>query len=431
MKVLVLGSGGREHCITWKISKSKDIEKIFCLPGNAGISEIAECVNIPLTTDNFLNIQKFIEKNNIDLTVVGPEAPLVDGIVDFLSLSGHLVFGPNKKGALIEGSKVFTKKLAIKYDIPTANANFFKKEEYKLAKLFIEGLDENSFPYVIKADGLAAGKGVIICNNKKDLVTCMDDFFIKEKFGKSGDEIIIEEFLDGFEVSVLCLCDGKSLIPMDLAQDYKKIFDGDTGKNTGGMGSYSPVPFISEVLYKKILNKIIFPTYDALKKEGIVYKGILYGGIIVSNGEPYLLEYNCRFGDPETQVILPRLKNDLLELLLKSINGELDNNIALEWEESRAVCIVIASNGYPESYSKGDIINGLDCLSNRKNIFVFHAGTKKVNNNIVTDGGRVLNVVGLGNTFKEAREIAYGGIKMINFNGMQYRNDIALKVINF
>jgi len=431
MKVLVLGSGGREHCIIWKISKSKDIQKIFCLPGNAGISDIAECANISLAKDNFLNIQKFIEKNSIDLTIVGPEAPLVDGIVDFLSSKGHLIFGPNKKGARIEGSKVFTKKLAIKYGIPTANANFFKKEDYKLAKLFVEGLNENSFPYVIKADGLAAGKGVIICTTKKELVNCVDDFFIKEKFGKSGDEIIIEEFLDGFEVSVLCLCDGESLIPMELAQDYKKVFDGDKGKNTGGMGSYSPVPFINEALYKKILNKIIFPTYEALKKEGIVYKGILYGGIIVNNDEPYLLEYNCRFGDPETQVILPRLKNDLLELLLKSINGELGNNIVLEWEEQKAICVVIASNGYPESYSKGDIINGLDRLSDKENIFVFHAGTKKINNNIVTDGGRVLNVVGLGNTFKEAREIAYDGIKMINFNGMQYRKDIALKVIDF
>ncbi|MHB1254594.1 MAG: phosphoribosylamine--glycine ligase, partial [Candidatus Humimicrobiaceae bacterium] len=281
MNILVIGSGGREHCLVWKISQSKEASKIFAIPGNAGIAQIAQCKNIPLSKKNFINILDFIKKNKIDFTIVGPEAPLVDGIIDFLSEHGCLAFGPDKAAAQIEGSKVFTKKLCSKYGIPTAQAAFFNKSQYSDAVDYINSLNNEKFPYVIKADGLAAGKGVIIAKNKTDLLDALNGFFIENIFGSSGEDIVIEDFIFGFEVSLLCLCDGNTLVPLELAQDYKKIFDGDLGKNTGGMGSYSPLPFIDGILYKKILDRIIFPTFNALKNEGIKYKGVLYGGIIV------------------------------------------------------------------------------------------------------------------------------------------------------
>jgi phosphoribosylamine---glycine ligase len=430
MKILVIGNGSREHCLVWKISQSKEVDKIFAIPGNTGIAQIAKCENIPLSKENFKNILSFIKENEIDFTVVGPEAPLVDGIVDFLSENGCLAFGPDKESAQIEGSKVFTKKLCSKYDIPTANAAFFNKSEYSEAITYVNSLNSEKFPYVIKADGLAAGKGVIIAKNRAELLDGLKEFFVEDIFGTSGENIIIEDFISGFEVSLLCLCDGDTLIPLDMAQDYKKIFDGDLGKNTGGMGSYSPLPFIDEILYRKIMDKIIFPTFDALKKEGIKYKGVLYGGVIVSNNEPFLLEYNCRFGDPETQAIIPRMKNDIIPVLMSCTLGTL-KNINLEWENDKSVCVVIASKGYPQSSSSGDIIYGLDKLRSIPNIFVFHAGTKNEDNEIVTNGGRVLSVVSLGKSFKDARETVYESIEKISFNGMQFRKDIALKVEKF
>ncbi|MDD5658601.1 MAG: phosphoribosylamine--glycine ligase [Actinomycetota bacterium] len=427
MNILIIGSGGREHCLAWKISQSKLVDKLFAIPGNAGISQIAVCENISCSKENFGNILQFIEKNGIHLTIVGPEAPLVDGIVDYLSKKGHLVFGPDQTAAQIEGSKVFTKKLCMSHDIPTAKAEFFNKSELDKAISYIKGLKENEFPYVIKADGLAYGKGVIIAQSKEELLDALDGFFIKNRFGKSGQDIVIEEFISGFEVSLLCLCDGKKLIPLDLAQDYKKIFDGDNGKNTGGMGSYSPLPFIDEVLYEKILNKIVLPTFHALKDENINYTGVLYAGIIVRGNEPYLLEYNCRFGDPETQVVLPRLKNDIVPVLLDCARGSL-RDIKLKWDDEKTVCVVLASKGYPETSSKGDIISGLEEIKSKKDVFVFHAGTKKDGDKTVTDGGRVLNVVAKADTFKEARILGYEAIERIGFNGMQFRKDIALKV---
>jgi phosphoribosylamine--glycine ligase len=427
MNILIIGSGGREHCLAWKIVQSKLVNRLFAIQGNAGIEQIAKCENIPVLKENFKDILIFIKKNKIDFTVIGPEAPLVDGIVDFLNENDCPAFGPDKIAAQIEGSKVFTKKICMKYDIPTANAVFFKKSELESAIKYINNLKDDNFPYVIKADGLAAGKGVIITKNKSELRDALSGFFIEEKFGKSGDEIIIEDFISGFEISLLCLCDGNILIPMDLAQDYKKIYDNDTGGNTGGMGSYSPLPFINEILYKKILNKIIFPTFNALKTEGINYKGILYGGIIVRENEPFLLEYNCRFGDPETQAVLPRLKDDILPLLINCTNGTL-NNTKLNWENNKTVCAVLASKGYPESSSKGDIISGLEDIAQESKVLVFHAGTKKDSDKIVTNGGRVLNIVASAKTFKEARDIVYDSIKKIKFDGMQFRKDIALKV---
>jgi len=427
MNILIIGSGGREHCLAWKISQSKLVDNLFAIPGNAGISQIAKCEDIGISKNNFKDILQFIYKNKIDFTVIGPEAPLVDGLVDYLNENNCSAFGPNKTAAKIEGSKVFTKKLCMKYNIPTANAVFFKKSELKDALKFVNNLKDEKFPYVIKADGLAAGKGVIIVKSKEELINALNEFFLEEKFGAAGEEVIIEDFISGFEVSLLCLIDGNILIPLELAQDYKKIFDNDKGGNTGGMGSFSPLPFVSSSLYQKILNKIIFPTFNALKSEGINYKGVLYGGIIIKDDEPFLLEYNCRFGDPETQSILPRLKNDILQLMINCANGNL-NNTKLEWSDNKTVCVVIASKGYPNSSSKGDIITGLDEINLEGKVLVFHAGTKKQNNMLVTNGGRVLNIVASAKTFKEARNLVYKSIENIKFDGMQFRKDIALKV---
>ena len=430
MNILIIGNGGREHCFAWKISQSKQVKKIFAIPGNAGIAQIAHCEDISILKKNFIDILNFIKKNEIDFTIVGPEAPLVDGIVDFLTEHGCLVFGPDKAAAQVEGSKVFTKKLCSKYGIPTANAVFFNKSEYSDAVDYINSLSDEKFPYVIKADGLAAGKGVIIAKSKSDLLDALNGFFKENIFGKSGEDIVIEDFISGFEVSLLCLCDGNTLIPLELAQDYKKIFDRDLGKNTGGMGSYSPLPFIDEKLYQKILDRIIFPTFHALKNEGINYKGVLYGGIIVRDNEPLLLEYNCRFGDPETQAIIPRLKNDIVPILMSCAQGTLENT-KLDWSEDKSVCVIIASKGYPETSSIGDIVNIPEEIKKIKNVFVFHAGTRNENNEISTNGGRVLNVVSVAKTFREARKTVYESIEKISFNGMQFRKDIALKVEKF
>ena len=427
MKVLVIGSGGREHCIAWKISKSDFVEKIYAIPGNPGIAELAECKNLDIKKENFSRIISFVQEKGIDFTIVGPEAPLIDGIVDFFGKKGHKIFGPDMKGAMLEGSKVFTKNLCKKYEIPTPGSYTFKRSDKQKANNYLSKLKDDKFPIVIKVDGLAAGKGVIIAQNKEQALSTVKQCFIKNVFGNSGDYIVIEDFMKGFELSLLNLCDGQNIIPMVLAQDYKKIFDNDMGKNTGGMGSYSPVPFVSDDLYYKILNRIIYPTYGALLKEGITYKGILYGGIIVEEGEPYLLEYNCRFGDPETQAILPRLNNDLLELLVKCAGGKLSNE-KLSWASDKCVCVIMASKGYPESSSSGDIIKGLDDLKNNKNIIVFHAGTRYEDSNIATAGGRVLGAASCAPSFKEARNKIYTVIDKIKFDGMQYRKDIALRV---
>jgi phosphoribosylamine---glycine ligase len=427
MKVLIIGSGGREHCIAWKISKSDLVEKIYAIPGNPGIAELADCKNIEIKKENFSQIISFVQEKGIDFTIVGPEAPLVDGIVDVFDKKGLKIFGPDMKGAILEGSKVFTKDLCKKYEIPTPGSYVFKRSDRQKADNYLRKLKNDKFPIVIKADGLAAGKGVIIAQTREQALGTVEQCFIKNVFGSSGDSIVIEDFVKGFELSLMNLCDGQNIVPMVLAQDYKKIFDNDMGKNTGGMGSYSPVPYVSDDLYDKILNRIIYPTYDALLKEGIVYKGILYGGIIVEEGEPYLLEYNCRFGDPETQAILPRLNNDLLELLINCAGGKLSSQ-KLSWSSDRCVCVVIASKGYPESSSSGDVIKGLDDLKNNGGIIVFHAGTRYEESNIVTAGGRVLGAVSCAPSFKKARNKIYNAINKIEFDGMQYRKDIALRV---
>ena len=424
MNVLIIGGGGREHCLAWKISKSPLLDKIYAIPGNAGIAGIAECIDINTSKDNFTEIIKFVKSKGIDLTVVGPETPLVDGIVDYFNKEDLKIFGPNKQASAIEGSKVFTKEFMQRNNIPTPPGVIFGKTNYKEAIDYIK--ERKKFPLVIKADGLAAGKGVVITGSEEQAIEAVKDCFVRDRFGISGDKVIIEDFLGGYEVSVLCLCDGKKIIPMTPAQDYKRIFDNDKGKNTGGMGSYSPVPMINDKTYMKILNDIVFATYNAILKENITYKGVLYAGIMMSEGEPYLLEYNCRFGDPETQVILPRLKDDLLPLLIECAEGNLSKK-ELKWDEGKCVCVIAASEGYPESSSSGDIIEGLDNLKGSEETIVFHAGTKITNGNIVTDGGRVLGVVSRALTFKEAREKVYSAIQEINFRGIQYRRDIALK----
>ncbi len=427
MRVLIIGSGGREHCLAWKLNSGSDISRIYAIPGNPGISQIGECKNITPSKENFKLISDFVAEENIDFTVVGPEAPLVDGIVDYFQSRGQAIFGPNLSAARLEGSKVFTKQLCLKYGIPTAESIKFERPDYDMAAEYIKKLGRNNFPIVLKVDGLAAGKGVIIAESKKDALLELENCFIGNIFGDAGDSIIIEKFIKGFEVSLLNLCDGNNIIPMVLAQDYKKIFDNDEGKNTGGMGSYSPVPFVDQSLYKKMLEEIIYPTYDAILKEGMDYRGVLYGGIIVSDGQPYLLEYNCRFGDPETQAILPILDNDLLELMVKCAAGKLGNS-ALNWDGSKCVCVVLASRGYPESSSKNDQINGLDYFADNNDAMVFHAGTKSENSKIYTNGGRVLGVVSKAASFRHARNLAYSAVSRISFDGMQYRKDIAKRV---
>ncbi len=424
MNILVIGGGGREHCLAWKISKSPLTDKIYSVPGNAGISEIAECIDMDISKNNFNGLLKLVEDKGIDLTIVGPEAPLVDGIVDYFQSKGHKIFGPDSRAAAMEGSKVFTKEFLQKYGIPSADGIIFKKEDYDKAINYIK--KRKDFPIVIKADGLAAGKGVVIAENKVQAEEAVKDCFLKNKFGNSGDRIIIEDFLRGYEVSVLCLCDGKEIVPMAPAQDYKRIFDNDMGKNTGGMGSYSPVPMVDENTYRRILSEIIFPTGDAIAKENMEYKGILYAGVLVSKGQPYLLEYNCRFGDPETQVVIPRLEDDLVPLLLDCINGDL-NGKELKWDKNKCICVVAASEGYPESSSSGDIIEGLDYYRQNDDIVVFHAGTKIKDGSVVTNGGRVLGVVSKAVTFREVREKVYKAIERIRFRGKQYRKDIAFK----
>lgn len=424
MNILIIGGGGREHCLAWKISKSPLVGKIYAVPGNAGIAEIAECIKIDISGDNFKEILKLVKDKNIDLTVVGPEAPLVNGIVDYFTGEGCRIFGPDRKASAIEGSKVFTREFLGRNNISTPQGVIIEKKNSRHAVDYIRKREE--YPVVIKADGLAAGKGVIIAKDKGQALEAVSDCFEKNKFGGSGDRIIIEDFLEGYEVSVLCLCDGKKIIPMTPAQDYKRIFDNDKGKNTGGMGSYSPVPAVDNKVYKRILDEIIFPTYNAMIKENIIYKGVLYAGLMICRGKPYLLEYNCRFGDPETQVILPRLEDDLLPLLLECAEGNLNDN-ELKWNRNKCVCVVAASEGYPESSSRGDIISGLDNFKGDGDIIVFHAGTKKENGLTVTNGGRVLGVVSIADTFSGVRDKVYSAIKKIKFRGMQYRKDIALK----
>ena len=420
MKIAIIGSGGREHALALTISKSSSIKEIFCIPGNAGTSKIA--TNVLLNINEFDIIHKFIIDHSIDLVVVGPEEPLVNGIVDYLENFKIKVFGPNKIASQLEGSKIFTKKLCQEYNIPTAKFGIF---ENKIdAKKFLE---KTKYPNVIKADNLAAGKGVYICNNEQESFIAVEEIF-NGKFGEAKN-VLIEEFLKGEEMSYFIISDGKTIKSFETAQDHKRVFEGDTGKNTGGMGAYSPSRLINNNLEDKILNKIIKPTLKGLKDLGTEYKGFLYAGLMIVENEPYLIEYNVRMGDPECQTILPKLKTDLLEVIEACCNKKLED-INIEWTNKKSLCVVLCSKGYPDTYQKNILISNIESLNLENNNFIFHAGTKRENDKIYAIGGRVLNFISLSDDFLQAREKVHQCINKLDWNGGFYRRDIGYKVID-
>ncbi|MEW6171214.1 MAG: phosphoribosylamine--glycine ligase, partial [Candidatus Omnitrophota bacterium] len=398
MRILVVGSGGREHALVWKISQSKLVDKIFCAPGNGGIAKLAECIDIK--QDNVYGLVDFAKKEKIDLTIVGPEAPLALGIVDEFKNYDLKIFGPNKKASQLEASKVFAKEFMAKYNIPTANFRVFSDADE--AKKYIERIGA---PCVVKADGLAAGKGVIVAKTIDEAKEAVKLILEDKVFGLSGEKLIIEECLDGQEASIIVVTDSKEVISMATSQDHKRVFDHDLGPNTGGMGAYSPAPVVTNDLFKEILEKVIYRTIEGLIQEGIDYTGVLYVGIMLTRNGPKVLEFNVRFGDPETEAIIPRLNSDLLELMLATTNKSLSKIVktgGLAWDSRACVCIVCASGGYPGEYQKNKEISGLEEVATIKDIVVFHAGTKKEDNKILTNGGRVLCVTGLGNDIKGA-----------------------------
>jgi len=418
MKVLVIGSGGREHTIVWKIAQSKKVDKIYCAPGNGGIKELAELVNIK--ADDVDGLLNFAKENKIDLTVVGPEVSLVKGIVDIFQQKGLKIFGPTKELSMLEGSKVFAKEAMTKFGLPTADFKVF--DDPKDAKKY---LNEKGAPIVVKADGLAAGKGVIVAKTVEEAETAIEDIMVKKIFGSAGDRLILEDCLEGEEASILVFSDGKNIAPLVSAQDHKRIFDNDEGPNTGGMGAYSPAPVVSGEIFNDIIDKVFRPMITGLAKQGKYYKGVLYGGLMMTKHGPMVLEFNVRFGDPETQAILPRLKSDLVDVAIACTEGSLDK-INLEWDERSCLCIVAASKGYPGSYEKHKKISGLEDV---KDGMVFHAGTVSENGNIFTNGGRVLGVAGLGSDIKSAKLKAYEAAGKIKFDGIYYRKDIGNKAI--
>ncbi|MDI6779704.1 MAG: phosphoribosylamine--glycine ligase [Bacteroidota bacterium] len=423
MNVLVIGSGGREHALVWKITQSKLVSKIFCAPGNAGIAELACLVEIKQT--NIPELIKFVKDNKIDLTVVGPEQPLIDGIVDAFESERLMIFGPSKQAAELEGSKVFAKNFMSRNNIPTANFRSFEFEERFEAERYI---NEVPAPIVIKADGLAAGKGVTVCESKETALDILDEMFTKKSFGKAGEKIVIEDFMIGEELSILVVSDGKDFIVLPPAQDHKRVLDGDLGKNTGGMGAYAPTPFLDEKMLGKIKCTIIKPTVYGMAKEGKPFKGCLYFGLMLTQTGPRVVEYNCRFGDPETQVVLPLIENDLVELMLASIRGEI-SKIKIKIKPVSAVCVVLTSRGYPDLYEVGKPIFGFDKVINIPGLYIFHSGTKKENDTILTAGGRVLGVTAVGNldNLEETIMTAYRNIEHITFDGAYYRSDIGKK----
>ena len=420
MKVGIIGSGGREHALCQSIKKSLKIEKIYCFPGNAGTSQLAE--NIEINISDFSKIKEFSILNKINLIIVGPEKPLVDGIVDFFKDTEIDIFGPDKVSSQLEGSKIFTKKICEKYKIPTAKFGTFKNSNQ--AVIF---LNKAQFPLVVKADGLASGKGVYICEDKTSA-----DIAIKEIFnGKFGiaKNVLVEEFLVGEEMSYFIISDGKEIKSFETAQDHKRVLEGDKGANTGGMGAYSPSRLINPVLEEKILNKIIKPTISALKEMGSNYKGFLYAGLMIIDSEPYLIEYNVRMGDPECQTILPKLKTDLLEIIQACCRGKLEN-LEIEWYDKKSLCVVLCSKGYPEKYDNEVLIENAEKFNLDENDFIYHAGTKKIGNKIYSNGGRVINFVSLSSNFKESRDKIFNHINKLDWSGGFFRKDIGYKVID-
>lgn len=425
LKVLIIGSGGREHALAWKIAQSDKVDKIFAWPGNAGIAQVAECINGSVM--DIKGAADFAEKNGIDLTVVGPESPLIAGMVDEFQKRSLTVFGPNKDAAQMEGSKVFAKKLMIDNDIPTAMYEAF--DNAAKAKEYIESVaSKTGSPIVIKADGEAAGKGVFINKTKADAMQAVDTIMTDKAFGASGDKIVIEEFLDGPEASFMCFVDGETFIPMVPSQDHKRAYDNDEGPNTGGMGCYSPVPVVTSEVSKVVQDSIVKPTLAALKKMGIYYTGVLYVGLALTSKGPKVVEFNSRFGDPETQVVLPLLQTDLVEIMLAVAQGRLDS-IDVNWYDKKALCVVMASGGYPDSYEKGKVITGVGEAESNEDVIVFHAGTEIKDGKTVTSGGRVLGVTAVADSYENCIKKAYAGVDKIHFDGAHFRRDIGKRLL--
>ena len=416
MKILLVGGGGREHALAWKIRQSKRVEKLYCAPGNAGISELAECADIGVM--EFDRLVEFAKEKQIDMTIIAPDDPLAAGAVDAFEAAGLKAFGPKKNAAILEGSKAFSKDLMKKYGIPTAAYETFDTPESALSYL-----QNAKFPIVLKADGLALGKGVLICNTKEEAKDGVKTLMLDKQFGSAGNRIVIEEYMTGREVSVLSFVDGKSIKIMTSAQDHKRAKDGDKGLNTGGMGTFSPSPFYTDEIDSFCRENIYQKTVDAMKSEGREFKGVIFFGLMLTKDGPKVLEYNARFGDPEAQVVLPRMKNDIVDIFEACIDGTLDN-IELEFEDNAAVCVVLASDGYPEHYEKGYEIKGLENFKDKEGYYVFHAGSSKKDGAVVTNGGRVLGVTAKGENLIKARENAYEAVKWINFDNKYMRNDI-------
>jgi phosphoribosylamine--glycine ligase len=420
MKVLVVGGGGREHAIVWKLSQSPKIKKLYCAPGNPGIAKLAECVSIAVS--QIEKLADFAKNEQIDLTFVGPEEPLSLGIVNYFKEQGLAVYGPSKEAALIEGSKAFAKELMIKYQIPTAKYAAFTNYEEALDYVRSEGV-----PIVIKADGLAAGKGVVVAKSLEEAEDALKSMMKDVTFGAAGVRVVIEEFLEGEEMTLLSFVNGSTVKPMVPSQDHKPVYDGDKGPNTGGMGTYAPLPHIDSSIVERVIRDIVQPTAKAMVAEGVPYEGILYTGLMLTKEGPKVIEYNARFGDPETQVVLPLLETDLVDIVTASLTGELEN-IEVKWKDQAAVCVIMSSAGYPGPYEKGEVIDGLDQVVHPT--MVFHAGTTEMDGEIITSGGRVLGVTAVGETLKEARELAYQSVEKVSFNGAHYRTDIGSKAFH-
>ncbi len=418
MKILVIGSGGREHALVWKLGQSPRVSQLYCAPGNAGTQLADRCENIGFRANDILGLLEFAKENRIDLTVVGPEEPLVNGIVDRFQMAGLRIFGPNARAAQVEGSKAFAKKIMEKYGIPTARARKFTAIDAAWAYV-----EQQGAPIVIKADGLAAGKGVAVCRQLEEARAFLKQVMVSKAFGKAGEMVIVEEMMTGQEASVLALTDGHTVLPLSPAQDHKPIGEGDTGPNTGGMGAYSPTPVMDAAMEQQVLEQILRPMVAGLRAEGMVYKGILYAGLMMDASGPRVVEFNCRLGDPETQCVLPRLKNDLLELMLAVTEETLDTQ-RLVWDPRFCLNVVMAAQGYPGSYTKGQPITGLEQAG-----LVFHAGTSLREGQVLCAGGRVLNVVGLGTTLKNAIENTYQDVAKIHFEGAYFRRDIGQRVL--
>lgn len=422
MNVLIIGSGGREHALAWKAAQSPDVKTVYVAPGNAGTATDNKCANIAIDVMDFGSLATFAEQNKVGLTIVGPEVPLVEGIVDFFQARGLRCFGPSKGAAQLEGSKAFTKDFLARHDIPTGYYQTFTDTNDALAYIKQQGA-----PIVVKADGLAAGKGVIVAMTEAEAEAAVRDMLAGNAFGEAGHRVVIEEFLDGEEASFIVMVDGKNILAMATSQDHKRIGDGDTGPNTGGMGAYSPAPVVTPEIHDRIMNEVIVPTVEGMASEGNDYTGFLYAGLMINReGAPKVIEYNCRFGDPETQPIMLRLQSDLVALCNAALDKKLDSTTA-NWDDRASVGVVLAAGGYPADYSKGETITGIPAGTDSEK--VFHAGTQMDNGKVITSGGRVLCATALGNTVTEAQEKAYQQAKQIEWNGVFYRNDIAYRAI--